>query len=345
MLICRSDASGLSVRYADERSKALLDLGQGATTALQQALGKRLGATERGELAAAVAAEASVTLYPTHDARHAAIVLTLTPTAARGTWLGLVRSVGTSPRSPKSTERRRRGRGLRAGNGASVRPDLAALAREIKDLQVQLRDVSEREQERIGHDLHDSLGQELTGVALLLKALDNQIGRAAPGLQARVRAIRDMIDQCIATTRALAHGLSPVHLDRDGFVGALEQLAANSEALYGIPVRFVWQRKAEPPSSATTIDLYRIAQEAICNAARHSGASEIRVTLNVRPEGFAMTVEDDGRGLPPDAEEGGMGLKIMKYRAGIVGARLELGAREEGGTVVRCTLRHSLPPA
>jgi signal transduction histidine kinase len=334
----------LAVRYADERSRALLGLRQGTTPPLEQALGERLGAMERSELAAALAAEASVTLHPAHDARHAAIVITLTPTAARGTWLGLVRSVGTSNGLPKSTERRRRGRSRRVGNAARVRPDLTALAREIKDLEAQLRDVSEREQERIGHDLHDGLGQELTGVALLLKALDDEIVRAAPALAARVRAVRDMIEQCIATTRALAHGLSPVHLDRDGFAGALEQLAANSQALYGIPVRFVWQRKGEPPSSDTTIDLYRIAQEAIRNAARHSGASEIRVTLNVRPEGFVMTVEDDGCGLPPDAEsEGGMGLKIMKYRAGIVGALLELGAREDGGTLVQCTLRHTPP--
>jgi len=237
------------------------------------------------------------------------------------------------------------GRGPRNRNGASV-PDLTALAREIKSLEAQLRDVSEREQERVGHDLHDGVGQELTGAALLLKALDDEISRAAPQLTPRVRAVRDMIGQCIATTRSLAQGLSPVHLDRNGFAGALEQLAANSEALYGIPVRFEWRRKGEPPSSGATIDLYRIAQEAIRNAARHSGAHEIRVTLNVRPEGFVMTVEDDGCGLQPDAEsEGGMGLQIMKYRASIVGALLELSARDEGGTVVRCTLRHTPPRA
>ena len=108
---------------------------------------------------------------------------------------------------------------------------------ELKVLETEIREISHREQKRIGHDLHDGLGQELTGVSLMLKTLEQAVISQAPELRTKVIAVRDMVDQSIATTRALAQGLSPVHLERDGFAGALSQLAANTESVYGIPVR------------------------------------------------------------------------------------------------------------
>ncbi len=219
------------------------------------------------------------------------------------------------------------------------------LAREVRQLEAEIREISQREHERIGHDLHDGLGQELTGVSLLLKSLEDAIERDAPQLRARVHSVRDMVEQSIATARALAQGLSPVHLDRDGFAGALEQLAASSEALYGIPVTFTSERNAALPAElAGAADLYRIAQEAVRNAARHSGASEIRLGLAVDGEKLVITVADDGHGMALSASAAandGMGLKIMRYRASIVGASLEIGARDGGGTVVQCQLRHA----
>ena len=216
------------------------------------------------------------------------------------------------------------------------------LVHEVRRLETEIREVSQHEHERIGHDLHDGLGQELTGVSLLLKALEDAIARDAPQLTTRVRSVRDMVEQSIATARALAQGLSPVHLDRDGFTGALEQLCASSEALYGTPVKFASRQSNGLQSLTAAGDLYRIAQEAIRNAARHSGAREIRVTLAVDAERVVLTVEDDGGGIVPGAEtRGGMGMKIMRYRASIIGASLEIGAREQGGTVVRCIVRQA----
>jgi len=216
------------------------------------------------------------------------------------------------------------------------------LAREVRQLESEIREVSQREQERIGRDLHDGLGQELTGVSLLLRSLEDAIARDAPQLSARVHSVRDMVEQSIATARALAQGLSPVHLDRDGFAGALEHLAANSDALYGVPVKFArYGNAALPQELSGAEDLYRIAQEAVRNAAGHSGAGEIRLGLAVDDEKLVVTVEDDGHGISTNAgANGGMGLKIMRYRASIVGASLEIGARDGGGTVVRCSLRH-----
>jgi PAS domain S-box-containing protein len=214
------------------------------------------------------------------------------------------------------------------------------LVGEVRRLETEIREVSQREHERIGHDLHDGLGQELTGVSLLLKSLEDAIARDAPQLTTRVHTVRDMVEQSISTARALALGLSPVHLDRDSFVGALEQLCASSEALYGITVKFTSRQSQALDGLTAAADLYRIAQEAIRNAARHSGANEIEVTLAADERRLELMVEDDGRGILPGGEtRGGMGLKIMRYRASIIGAALAIGARKHGGTVVRCVLR------
>src|SRR5262249_23692362 len=155
------------------------------------------------------------------------------------------------------------------------------------------------------------LAQELTGVSLLLKTLDDAIAREAPQLTKRVHSIRAMVDQSISTVRELALGLSPVHLDRDGFAAALGQLCVSSEALYGIPVKFASRLTGHLHGLSAAADLYRIAQEAIRNAARHSAAKEIKLTLAADDERLTMTVEDDGRGIMPAAEtRGGMGMKI-----------------------------------
>jgi signal transduction histidine kinase len=216
------------------------------------------------------------------------------------------------------------------------------LAREVKELEAQIREISHREQERLGHDLHDGLAQELTGASLLLKSLEHSIARQAPGLTPRVRAARDMVDQCIGSTRALAQALGAVHLDRDGgFAGALEELAGNCQALYGIPVHFACSGEGPPPRREAVTDLYRIAQEAIRNAAKHSGAREISVRLDLGVARLVLTVEDDGRGMPStQTKRSGMGLKIMHYRAAIIGAALEICPRAGGGTAVRCTLEN-----
>jgi signal transduction histidine kinase len=216
------------------------------------------------------------------------------------------------------------------------------LVREVRRLEAEIREVSQREHERIGHDLHDGLGQELTGVSLLLKTVEDAIARDAPQLTTRVHAVRDMVEQSISTVRALALGLSPVHLDRDGFAAALEQLCSSSEAMHGIPVKFASRLTGSLQGLAAAADLYRIAQEAIRNAARHSGAKEIHLTLTASDKRLTLTIEDDGRGIMPTAQtRGGMGMKIMRYRASIIGALLEIGARQQGGTIVRCVLRQA----
>ncbi len=214
------------------------------------------------------------------------------------------------------------------------------LEREVRQLEAEIREISEREQERIGRDLHDGLGQELTGVSLLLKSLEQATEREAPQLGPRVHSVRDLVEQCIVTTRALAQGLTAVNLDRDGLAGALKQLAASTEAVYDIPVRFSAQTSGSSLGVGAATDLYRIAGEALTNAAKHSCASEILVDLKTDGESVEISVEDDGVGIPEVTTTGtGLGLKIMHYRASIIGASLDIGPREGGGTVVRCVWR------
>jgi signal transduction histidine kinase len=255
--------------------------------------------------------------------------------AYRGTLQDVTESIETQHQLQRQLARSR--------EAALVSEDLV---REVRRLETEIREVSQREHERIGHDLHDGLAQELTGVSLLLKTLEDAIARDAPQLTKRVHSVRDMVEQSISTVRALALGLSPVHLDRDGFAAALGQLCVSSEALYGIPVKFASRLTGHLHGLSAAADLYRIAQEAIRNAARHSAAKEISLTLSANDERLTLTVEDDGRGIMPAAEtRGGMGLKIMRYRASIIGALLEIGARKHGGTIVRCVLRQAAESA
>ncbi len=208
---------------------------------------------------------------------------------------------------------------------------------QIKQLESQIREISNREQKRIGHDLHDGLGQELTGISLMLKTLGRDIERSAPELGPRVRSVHEMVAQCISSAKALAQGLAPVHLEGDGFGGAMGQLAANMESVYGIPVHYYGAHGISVADEDLATDMYRIVQEALSNAAKHARARKIALRLRTEDGDLILEVEDDGVGLPRPADRGaGMGLKIMQYRANIIGASLSFESGRQGGTLVRC---------
>jgi PAS domain S-box-containing protein len=215
----------------------------------------------------------------------------------------------------------------------------------VKRLERQIREISQREQERIGHDLHDGLGQELTGLSLLLKSLEREVQSEAPHLLPTVRGLAETLNQSIATTRALAEGLSPVQLDHGGLVGALQHMVERSSKLYGVTIHLQAPRNLVLADNAMATDLYRIVQEAVTNAARHADARQIIVAVQEVRGSLAMEVTDDGIGIDLEASRiTGMGLKIMRYRANIIGAALEISARNPSGTRVRCVLRQSTMP-
>ncbi len=205
-------------------------------------------------------------------------------------------------------------------------------------LEREVLEVSNREQQRIGNDLHDGLGQELTGIALLLRGLANRAEREATSMAGLIEEIALLVNDAIFTTRALARGLSPVTFDRGGLALALEELARRLSAMFRIEVRCAAEDTIERGlPSVNAMHLYRIAQEAITNAAQHGKASEVRIELRADGERGLLLIEDTGTGFNT-ASRGpkGMGLRIMHYRAQMISGSLRIESSPAFGTRVCC---------
>ncbi|HEY2530952.1 MAG TPA: PAS domain-containing protein [Xanthobacteraceae bacterium] len=210
---------------------------------------------------------------------------------------------------------------------------------ERKRLEQEILDVSGRERRSIGRDLHDGLGQELTGIALMLRGLTSRIQQRCPDVVENVNEIVGHLNQSIETARSLARGLLPVRTETGGLSAALRALAARSRDLYGLEVTF--RSELCPEFVLTETDashLYRITQEALTNASRHGHASLVDIDLIAKEDGFSLRITDNGVGFVRAAPSStGMGLKIMKYRADMIGAKFEIAANELRGTVVTVT--------
>jgi PAS domain S-box-containing protein len=209
-----------------------------------------------------------------------------------------------------------------------------------KQLQREILEISESEQRRIGRDLHDGLGQHLTALELLSQALVGKLKTAAPKLVRPAQHITRQIRQTITQTRLLSHNLSPVPLEADGLMIALAELADGTQAISGIHCQFRCPRPVMLTDLNSATHLYRIAQEAVNNALKHSRAKRIRITLNERDNECKMAVEDDGRGLSASSRQSsGLGLRMMEYRAQLIGASLEIKSTPRSGVRIACTLR------
>lgn len=233
-------------------------------------------------------------------------------------------------------------RGRIQRNGAGEFIGMTGVLRDIterKQLEAALAESAEMERRQIGQDLHDGIGQELTGLGYLaatlrarLTAAGSPEASAADGL---LKGLQDAIEHVRATTR----GLVPVEVDAQGLMTALEQMVERAARQYGVPCRFQCLAPVEIAGGIVTTELFRIAQEALSNAIRHSGAKEIVVSLKADADGIELSIRDDGRGLAlPSPLTMGMGLRIMRHRAALIGAALKVTPLEEGGTLVRCTL-------
>jgi two-component system, LuxR family, sensor kinase FixL len=211
---------------------------------------------------------------------------------------------------------------------------------ERKRLERGIIDVANREQQRIGSDLHDGLGQELTGIALMLRGVAAQLNKEKSGVRLDVEDIIGLVNHAIENTRALARGLSPVSAASGGLTSALRTLAARASDRYGVRVEF--RSGVQGPLHLTdeyATHLYRIAQEALTNVVRHSLASEVTISLEVVAEELQLRIDDNGRGFTHSASDGaaGLGLKMMRYRAQMIGGDLALEPSASGGASVRCS--------
>jgi len=209
---------------------------------------------------------------------------------------------------------------------------------ERKQLERAVLEAVNREQYRIGNDLHDGLGQELTGIALMLRGLAGRVSSEYAPILPEIENITRLVSNAIESTRALARGLSPVNLERGGLQDALEGLAMHAAELYGVQIICTQRQSAARPLNAELANhLYRIAQEAVRNAVRHGGARTIRLHLHSTRAKVRLTVTDDGSGMPPHAEESpGMGLKIMRYRARMLGGEVRFERATPNGARIVC---------
>jgi signal transduction histidine kinase len=205
-------------------------------------------------------------------------------------------------------------------------------------LEQQVLEIGDEERRRVGHDLHDGLGQHLTGISLLAEAIAQQFKSGhAPNL-ANVERITQLVNEAVRITRDLAKSLSPMTLERDGIVPAIEELADTTSALAGIECTCKLDGGDLPLDRTRALHLFRIVQEAVSNGVRHGRARHVNIELRRTRNNIEVVVTDDGTGLSRKTTANpGLGLKIMEYRSRMLGASLTVErASAAGGTIVTC---------
>lgn len=210
-------------------------------------------------------------------------------------------------------------------------------------LEGEIIEITEEEKRRIGRDLHDDLCQRLVGVQLISDGLREDLARSYSPHAAAADAIAAHIADAVGCARSLARGLTPVDLDAHGLMTALRKLADNSSELFRIRCLFEPTSEVAVHNPTTATHLYRIVQEAITNAVRHGRAGEVVITLGQDDGRGELTVADNGSGIKDHAKLG-MGLRIMRYRANVIGAGFEIYRGDQGGTHVRCHFPLTPPP-
>jgi signal transduction histidine kinase len=208
-----------------------------------------------------------------------------------------------------------------------------------KRLEKEILNISEQEQCRIGRELHDSIGQQFTGIAFMTKVLEQKLSGKLPDEATEATEIKKLVNEAMDQTRGLAKGLHPIDLDAGSLTVALQELAATTKKLFGIDCVFKCDWPVPIDDTEVATHLYRITQEAITNAIKHGKAKTIQVELTRRKDNLVLTVENDGLDFPAEFEARGtgMGLQIMDHRADIIGASLDIHRAAEGGTMVACS--------
>lgn len=208
---------------------------------------------------------------------------------------------------------------------------------ERKRLEKTVLEISEREQRRIGQDLHDGLGQHLTGIAFMSKVQERKLAEKQIPEAADAAKIVELVNDAILKTRELARGLLPVVSDAYGLMSALRLYAAEIEDLFGVICVFQCEQAVLIHDAPMATHLYHIAQEAVNNAIKHGRASEIVIRLFSGEREGTLIIRDDGVGIQrPLAPHAGVGLHIMNYRAGMIGGTLEVRREQPRGTAVTC---------
>jgi signal transduction histidine kinase len=229
-----------------------------------------------------------------------------------------------------------------------VRRTLAALARErelaaaqaeTRRLEHEVLAASERERHTIGADLHDGLGQLLTAVEFMCAALKTDTAKIQPEVAGRLDQMGMLLRDAVAQTRFLARGLVPLGGGPDALQTGLAELASRTNSLRKVRCDFECPAPVLLPDAAATGHLYRIAQESVNNALKHSSASRIVIRLGARDGRLELQISDDGAGLAGRSDaSGGVGLGVMRHRAKMIGAELRIDSKARGGVTINCSL-------
>jgi signal transduction histidine kinase len=207
-----------------------------------------------------------------------------------------------------------------------------------QSLEDEIINISEREQQRIGRDLHDDVCQYLAAIGLTATILKQELEKNSVIQPTRLSEIADHLRDAAMRVRRLARGLSPVDQDEGGLESALEELAVSTSKLTGIACSFVGSGPDLALSSIAAIHLFRIAQEAVSNAVKHGRARAVVIALDTANGSSSLRVSDDGIGfLGQTSESKGMGLNTMRYRARMIGGQLEIQQNTPSGTMVICS--------
>jgi PAS domain S-box-containing protein len=205
---------------------------------------------------------------------------------------------------------------------------------EQQQLQREVLGISLGEQRRIGQELHDGLGQQLTGLGLLATSLLNKASKPEHALASQLAS---GLQQAISQVRALSRGLMPVDIDAEGLAGALEILVNEVRLQSDIEVDLAITERVHVADNNSALHLYRIAQEALNNAIKHSRASRIEISLGLAGSRGCLVIRDNGHGFEEHSHESrGLGLRIMRHRCGMIDAEIMIESSREHGTEVKC---------
>jgi signal transduction histidine kinase len=216
---------------------------------------------------------------------------------------------------------------------------LQAAIAERRRLEFELLEITEKERRRIGLDLHDDLGQQLSGLALMTKGLQLKLAKRRARETSDAARIHNLVQQTMTYARDLAHDLAMLDLKGEDLPAALDGLARHAEKLFKISCRFEVAGATPPLEPNVASQLYKITQEAVTNAIKHAKTKAIGIRLASGANELILTVQNDGLPFPNlKGHATGMGLRIMNYRASLIGASLEVRGDGLQGTCVICSV-------
>ena len=217
--------------------------------------------------------------------------------------------------------------------------DRVELLERSQQLEREIINISEREQQRIGRDLHDGVCQYLAAIGFTAAMLNRDLERDSSIRAEKAGEIANLLQDAAKRTRDLARGLSPVDRDEGGLESALNELALSTSKLAGISCSFICVGPVQIRDNARAVHLFRIAQEALSNVTKHGHAKAVVIALEACDGALSLRVSDDGLGFDPTcSERKGMGLNIMRYRARMLAGTLEIQSNSPAGTMVTCTI-------